>query len=342
MEVIEEVSCQSGSTVDVVTGATGHVGNNLVRELLARGRRVRTLVRDADSPSLRGLDVEKTIGDVRDIDSLRRTFKGAEIVYHLAAEISIQGDHGGLVPEVNIGGARNAARAALECGVRRMVHCSSVHGFQQAPLDQPLDESRARVPQHSRLPAYDRSKAAGEAEVRAVIAEGLDAVIVHPSAVIGRNDFEPSRMGRALIAMFDGSLPALVNGGFDWVDVRDLVAGTISAASRGRAGESYILSGHWRSMTALANLVRDIAGGRPPRLVSPMSLARIGAPVVEVCARISGREPLYTSESLRALRANRSLSRDKARRELGYEVRPIEETIADFFRWIQPRIEGRQ
>jgi len=177
-----------------VTGATGHVGANLVRTLLQRGQRVRALVRQEDPEALRGLDVEKVRGDVRDPDSLRRAFAGVERLYHLAAQISIIGEMGGLVRATNVDGARNVGQAAMACGVQRMVHMCSVHAFQQEPLDQPLDETRVRVKRGS-APAYDCSKAEGEAEIRALIAQGLDAVIVHPSAVIGPFDYRPSRVG---------------------------------------------------------------------------------------------------------------------------------------------------
>src|SRR5262245_23811639 len=140
----------------VVTGATGHVGANLVRALLARGDKVRALVRQPDPESLRGLDIERVSGDVRDPASLRRAFDGAELVYHLAAQISIVGEMGGLVRATNVDGARNVGEAALAARVRRMVHMCSVHAFQQEPLDQPLDETRPRVRRGS-APAYDCS-----------------------------------------------------------------------------------------------------------------------------------------------------------------------------------------
>jgi len=319
--------------MDVVTGATGHVGNNLVRELLARGREVRVVVYEPSSRALRGLDVEVVHGDVRDIDSLHIAFKGAERVFHLGALISILGARGGLVPGTNVEGAGNAAMAALQAGVRRFIHMSSVHAFCQEPLDQAVDEDRTHVPQRRSHPAYDRSKAAGVARVREVASLGLDTVVLFPSGVVGPRDFQPSRMGRVLLAMYRGALPSLVAGGFDWVDVRDLVRGTISAAELGKAGGSYILSGHWHSMAELAEMVRILPGARPARPEIPMWLARLGGPAMDLYGRLSGREPLYTSESLRALRANGDLCRDRARHELGYEARPMTETIRDLFAW---------
>ena len=144
----------------VVTGAAGHVGATLVRELLRRGRAVRVLVHQ-HTRAFEGLEVEQVRGDVRSVDSLRTAFAGAEVLYHLAGIISITGDRDGRVAAINVEGVANAAQAALDCGVRRMVHFSSVHAFQQEPLGEPLDETRPRVTD-PRASAYDRSKADGE------------------------------------------------------------------------------------------------------------------------------------------------------------------------------------
>lgn len=316
----------------VVTGASGHVGANLVRELLRRGRRVRVFTRRETCPALAGLDVEQALGDVRDPISLRQAFEGAEVVYHLAAVISITGSQGGLVEETNVTGARNVAEAALECRVQRMVHFCSVHAFEQRPLSQPLDEERERVISWRR-PAYDRSKAAGEKEVRRVIERGLDAVIVHPTGIIGPHDFEPSRVGRIFLKLAEGRLPAVVPGGFNWVDVRDVVEGALAAEEKGRSNQSYLLPGHWCSVKELASRAEAVSGVPAPRLTSPMALARLGAPFVSAWSRCFGNEPLFTSESLEALRANRRILPDKAARDLSYAPRPLDESIRDVYRW---------
>ena len=320
------------ATVTIVTGANGHVGSNLVRELLARGEKVRVVVRELETESLRGLDVEVAEADVRDRDALVRAFRGGERVYHLAAQISIVGPMGGIVHATNVDGARNAGEAALECGVKRFLHMCSVHAFQQEPLDQPLDEARVRVRQGEGL-AYDCSKAAGEAEIRSLVARGLDAVIVHPSGIIGPYDYRPSRMGKVFLDLYHRKLPSLLDGGFDWVDVRDVVAGSIAAMERGRTNESYLLTGAWRSIGELATMAEAVTGVRPPRFTSPTWLARVGAPFMEAWAKLTKQEPLYTSESLDALGANKVFVRDKSERELGYRPRPTAESVRDTYRW---------
>jgi dihydroflavonol-4-reductase len=268
---------------------------------------------------------------VRDPAALRAAFTGADIVYHCAALISIVGPIGGLVHATNVTGAANAARAALDVGVRRFVHLCSVHAFEQEPLDEPLDETRARVT--ARWPAYDQSKAQGEAAVRAVIADGLDAVILHPSGIVGPYDYRPSRMGQVLLDLYHRTLPALVPGGFDWVDVRDVVSSTIAAAERGRTGESYLVTGHWHAVADIAAMARACTGVRPPRFTVPLAVAQLAAPLTEGVAKVLQREPLYTAESLNALQANRVYVRDKAAADLGHDPRPVRESILDAYAW---------
>jgi len=319
----------------LVTGANGHVGGNLVRALLQRGERVRVLVH-RNTRALDGLPVERVTGDVCDPRSLAPALAGVEIVYHLSAVISIDGDRGGSVQAVNVDGVRHVAEAALAARVRRLVHCSSVHAFVQEPLDEPLDERRRRV-DLPHYPAYDRSKAAGEAALRGVIARGLDAVIINPTGIIGPCDFGPSRMGRWLLALAARRLPALVDGGFDWVDVRDVVAAAIAAAARGRTGQNYLIAGHWHSLGELARMSADLTGVRIPRLEAPMWLARLAAPWALAGGRLARREPLFTSEALHALRANRRIRRERAARELQHVPRPLRGTLADLYEWFAAR-----
>ncbi len=317
----------------VVTGASGHIGANLVRALIHRGERVRVVAHRNTVP-FDGLDVEVARGDVLDRESLVRAFEGGDILYHLAAVISIEGDPDGMVRRVNVEGAGNAAEAALAAGVRRMVYCSSVDAFDLRTGAGVIDESSARVPEMSRShTAYGRSKADGERRVRALIDGGLDAVIVHPTGVIGPRDFEPSRLGHFFLRLQQRSLPSLVRGGFDFVDVGDVVSGILAAAERGRSGESYLLSGHRHTISELARMAEEATGVRRPRLTAPMWLARAGVPFIKGVARVTGNPPLYTAESLAALRCSSRIDRSKAGRDLGYTARPIAGSLGDVYRW---------
>jgi dihydroflavonol-4-reductase len=317
----------------VVTGAAGHVGANLVPALLARGRPVRVLAHK-DRRAFQGLGVEVVPGDIRDLDSLLEAFKDAEVVYHLAAYISLSRDEWPLLEAINVGGTRNVVEACRRCGVRRLVHFSTIHTIAQPAVDVSVDESNSLV-ESRRYPPYDRSKAAGEREVRRGIEKGLGAVIVSPTGIIGPNDYKPSHFGEALLRLANGRLPSLVSGGFDWVDVRDVVQGAMRAGEIAPAGAKYILSGHWVSMLEVARLVEQLTGVPAPGFVCPMWLARVGAPFVSSFDRLSGRRPLYTSVSLQALRDNRKVSHQRATEELGYQPRPFKETLSDTLRWFE-------
>jgi dihydroflavonol-4-reductase len=130
-------------------------------------------------------------------------------------------------------------------------------------------------------------------------------------------------------------LPALVTGGYDWVDVRDVVSGAVAAEKNATSGSCYLLSGHWLSIPDIAAMIAGITGVPPARLTVPLWLARLGAPVIEAYARFRGKRPLYTGVSLRALRSNRHISHEKATRELGYSPRPFRDTITDTMRWFR-------
>jgi dihydroflavonol-4-reductase len=316
-----------------ITGASGHVGANLVRTLIARGIPTRCLVH-VNCRALDGLDTEFFQGDILDLESLCRAFQGAEVVYHLAACISLSMDDWPVLESVNVTGTRNVVEACLRTGVRRLVHFSSIHALVQEPFNTPVDEDRP-LAESRKYPPYDRSKAAAEREVHRGMEKGLDAVIINPTAIIGPYDYQPSYFGEALLSMARGKLPALVTGGFDWVDVRDVVAGAIRAGELAPAGAQYLLSGHWVSMRDIAAMVAEVTGTAAARLVCPLWLARFGAPIIKGISRLNGKRPLYTSVSLNALRSNRHISHEKATRELGYQPRPFRETLADTLRWFE-------
>ena len=172
----------------------------------------------------------------------------------------------------NIDGARNVAEAALKNGVKRFIHCSSNHVFDLKDHGKTINENTIRVTTDS--PVYDRTKYAGEIAVRDLIKMGLPAVVNPPTGVIGPGDHRPSRMGQVLIDLSSKKLPALISGGFNWVDVRDVCVGALAAEEFGRIGESYILSGQWHSTRQLATFGEEITGTPPPNFDLPMWLGK--------------------------------------------------------------------
>jgi dihydroflavonol-4-reductase len=316
-----------------VTGASGHLGANLVRLLISRDWKVRALVH-RDTRALDGIQVERVTGDILDEESLRLAFKGVNIVFHLAARISVAKWDAKHVEEINITGVQNVVNACAYTGVQRLVHTSSFHAHVQEPLDETLDESRPLITTGS-SPPYNRSKAKGEQIVRTAISKGLDAVIITPSGMIGPYDFQPSHFGTALLAIAQGKLQALVDAGLDWVDTRDVAEGMIHASEQADSGKKYILSGHWASLQDIAQQVINFSGHSLPRMVLPIWIAKASAPFISTLDRIRGNRPLFTSISIKELESNKNLSHNTASKELGYEPRSLENTITDTLHWFQ-------
>ncbi len=319
------------SFMNIVTGASGLVGSNLVRALAHNNLPVRAVIHH-DRRGLDGLPVEWIKADINDPSSLEKAFKGGDVVYHLAGLITLDMTSWKQVEQINVQGTRNVVDACMKCGVKRLVYFSSIHALDQEPLGIPVDENRP-LAEASHFPPYDRSKAEAENVVHAGINKGLDAVIVRPTAIIGPNDFKPSFLGQAIIRMAKGTIPAMVTGGFDWVDARDVAEGAIQAAQHGVSRESYLLSGHWQSLRSMAETITRVTGKKPSPITVPLWLAYAFAPVMAATAKFSNSEPLYTRVMLRALHSNRQISHAKAAETFGYNPRPFDQTIADTIRW---------
>jgi len=317
----------------VVTGATGHVGNVLVRELVRRGQAVRAVVLPSETTeAIAGLDAEVVRADVREPGSLERAFAGADLVYHLAGIITIDDGQARLLEEVNVGGARNVARACLAVGARRMVYTSSVHALEVSPPGVALCETTEFRPELLDGD-YARSKARASIEVLQGVAKGLDAVMVFPSGIIGPYDFRLSEMGALLVDCARGRLRAYVDGAYDFVDVRDVAVGLMLAAEKGRPGEGYILSGERISVADLLALLERVTGVRSKARRLPTWLARFAAQFTPIYYRLRRAKPRFTSYSLRVLTSNCLMSSAKATRELGYKPRPLSETVRNTIEW---------
>ena len=280
-------------------------------------------------PAEIGAGAEWAQADVRDTDAVQAALAGCETVFHLAAVISIAGDPSGSVWETNVTGTRNVAEAALANGVGRLVHCSSLHAFDGELHDRELDET-APAADRTGLPVYDRSKAAADAVVREAVARGLDAVIVHPTGVVGPLDLEPSRLGRVLHAAARRRLLGIVSAGFDWVDVRDVCDGMLAAERLGRSGEGYLLGGDWATLQRLTRLTAAANGAQPPSFTLPLGVAVMLAPLVARVVRGGG----FTPEAMRALRHAQRVSHAKAADELGSAPRPLTATVTDLVEWL--------
>lgn len=314
-----------------VTGASGHLGANVVRTLLQHGHRVKAIVHQ-HTRGIDSLPVEQAFGDVLDINSLQSAFGGVDMVIHLASRISIVSWDSEQVEATNTTGVKNVITACLSSRVKRLVHVSSIHAHEKVPLDQELNETRELV--NSRNAAtYDSSKARGELIVQAAVQDGMDAIIVNPTGIIGPYDFEPSLLGAGLLTFARGHIPITIGGGFDWVDARDVSEGILKAAELVPPGGKYLLSGHWVAMQDVTREVRRVMGKKPPLFAFPLRGAVCITPVVTAIDRVTGRRPLFTAAAVKALDSNRYISHVKASSAFGYEPRPFTETIRDTIGW---------
>ena len=320
------------SPVTLVTGATGLVGNNVARQLLASGQDVRVLVRgSSDSRPLEGLSVEVVRGDVCDADSVRRAFQGVTCVVHSAGYVRIgrsQLDHH---RAVNVDGTRHVAKHALQAGAR-MIHVSSCDAVGIRSLEEPADEDTPLAPP---LPVpYVITKREAEAVVLEEVARGLDAVIVNPGFMLGPWDWKPSS-GRMLLEVGTGKGKLAPRGWFSICDVRDVASGIIRAIDRGQSGRRYILAGVTMSYLDAWRLFAEIAGvPRPWCRAGPLMLIVAGWGG-DLWTRLAGSEPDVNSAAIALAWLPKNYSSKRAETELGYRIRPVKETVRDAWNWFK-------
>lgn len=316
----------------LVTGATGLVGNNVVRHLLDRGDDVRVLLRDRGfSRPFAGLDVEAVAGDVRDAEAVERACAGVERVIHAAARVHIGWTGGDLQHATNVMGTRHVARGARLAGAR-LVHVSSVDALGIRSRAEPADEE---TPAHGHVPCpYVLTKRAAEQAVRDEIAQGLDAVIVNPGYVLGPWDWKPSS-GRMLLEIARGLGLLAPPGGNDFCDVRDVAQGILAAADQGQTGRRYILSGEPLSYFEAWQIFAEVTGARRPVGTARLPLVRFAGWVGDLIRRLTGHELDLNSAAAKISTLPHHFSSARAERELGYRSRPAREAAQAAWSWFQ-------
>lgn len=320
------------SNLTLVTGATGLVGNNVVRQLLARGDSVRVLTRDSSDPRpLDGLDVQRNVGDVRDPDSILRACEGVGAVVHAAGFVHIGRSNLDVHRAINVEGTRNVAQAARACGVR-MVHVSSSDAVGIGSLDEPADEDTPAAGDFGCT--YTITKREAEQVVREEISRGLEAVIVNPSFMLGPWDWKPSS-GRMLLEVAQGKAWLAPRGHFSVSDVRDVAAGILSAMERGTVGRRYLLSGTTLSYYDAFQLFADVTGGRRPVWSPGPVVSLVGGWLGDLGTLLTGKESDVNSAAIRVARLPKAYSCRRAQEELGYTTRSVEESTRDAWDWFR-------
>ena len=275
---------------------------------------------------------------MRDVNSLIKAFRSAEIVYHLAGIVTISSGNDDFLYQVNVEGTKNVVNACLKNNVKRMVYVSSVHALKEPPHGTVIDETCNYDPECTRG-SYDRSKALASLEVLKGIDKSLNAVLVCPSGVIGPYDYRISQMGHLFINFMKGDLKAGVDGVYDFVDVQDVAKGIILACENGKCGESYVLAGEQISVQDLFLELEKLTGIKAPSLKVPLWLVKAVNKISPLYYKVTGKEPLFTTYSIEVINSNSKISSAKAYSELKYSSRPIKESIKDSVEWINENID---
>ncbi|MBW6465457.1 MAG: NAD-dependent epimerase/dehydratase family protein [Brevefilum sp.] len=319
--------------MNLVTGAAGHLGNVLVRELLARGEKVRALILPGeDTQSLEGLPVERIEGNVLNTDSLRAAMRDVDVVFHLAALVSITEEKSYLLQAVNVDGTRNVIEAAKDAGVGKLVYTSSIHALERPPMGVSITEKLAFDP-HNPAGPYDRTKAQASILVQQAVQDGLNTSILCPTGVTGPYDYRRSEIGELILSFMQKRVNFLVEGAFDFVDVRDVALGQILARDLGQPGETYILGGERVELKLFHDLVQRVTGKETAVITFPLPVALIVAPMAELYYKITKTRPRITRYSIETVISNSDIRSDKAKAELGYQPRSLVSSIADTVRW---------
>ena len=318
----------------LITGATGFLGSAVARLLLKEGQQLRTLVRsNSDTSNIDGLDVERAIGDLTDVASLKKALRGCDALYHVAADYRLWIPKPQEIYDINVEGTRNLMRAAGEAGVARIVYTSSVAVLGLHKDGTPADEDLP-VNLEDMTGQYKRSKYLAEEAVRELISrDGLPAVIVNPSTPIGARDIKPTPTGRIIVDFVNGRMPAYVDTGLNLVHVDDCARGHLLAFEHGKIGERYILGGEDLTLREILLVLGRITGRPAPGVRLPNRLLVPFAYGVEGWARLTGMEPRLTRDSLRMARKYMFFSSAKAKRELGFTSRSAEQALGHAVTW---------
>lgn len=316
-----------------LTGTTGHLATAMLPLLTGRGYRVKALIHK-QIPVTEDARLTFTRGSLTDARSLDLLVEGCQVVIHCAAKISLYSDTDPDVYETNFRGTVNLFNAAKRAGVRKFIQVSSIHAYDQKTVDECLTEESRYCPDDA--PGYDRSKRDAQIYVLKDSSNPMEVVVVNPTAVIGPFDAKPSLLGKAVMDIYSGRIPALIRGGFDFCDVRDVVAAVVNAIGKGRDRQVYLLGGRWYSLDDLQRVIMKSKGSRRRMPVLPAWAAYLGLPFTRLLALINRQEPFYTRESIEAIvNGHKNISSNKAVRELEYNPRPLNETISDTIQWFQ-------
>jgi len=325
------------SELYLVTGGAGYLGNTLIRRLVELGKDVRILVLPSEENIPEG-NVEVSYGDILDPESLKGFFNNPEgkelIVIHTAGIVSIASKFEQRVYDVNVKGTENIVALCEANSIKKLIYTSSVHAIPEKPKGETIYEIAEFNPDNV-VGLYAKTKAEATHLVLEASKRGLNASIVHPSGMSGPFDNGRGYLTTLVIDYCKGRLTAAINGGYDFVDVRDVTEGIISCCEKGRNGECYILSNKYFSVREILYMLHEITGKREIKIILPFWFIKIMAPLAELHYKIRKQPPLFTPYSIYTINSNSLFSHDKATLELGYQTRSMKGTLGDTVNWLK-------
>ena len=319
-----------------VTGSSGLVGFNFCVEALKNNDSLNILIRK-DTDYLKQIDAKVYYGDLNDIKVLDKFCEGCDVIIHSAAMISIGLDSYDEVYEVNYLGTKNLLESSKKMKVKKFIYISSINAFNKNPVTKKLDETRELV---KRGNAYDMTKAMGQELV--MNTDGIEKVSINPTSILGKYDFKPSRLGKVIKTLYAGKLPFLVNGGLDVIDVEDLSKAIYSSIRNGRDGETYIISGKWRSFKEINNCVQKRRDNKSFVIFFPKLFVEMNLPLLSLFPKsilrkaadfngkyFPGLESLTKESIENIINFPKNIDNSKAKNDLGLTISSLDKTIKD-------------
>ena len=323
----------------LITGGAGYLGNTLVRELLKKKKKIRILVFPGEENIPQG-QIEVAYGDILQPQSLDVFFKNDGdqelVVIHAAGIVSIASKYQQKIHDVNVTGTKNIIGLCESHKVKKLVYISSVHAIPEQEKGHTITEVTDFDPD-AVVGLYAKTKAQATQLVLAAARRGLDARVVHPSGICGPFDPGQGYLTTLVIHYYTGKLTAALNGGYDFVDVRDVAKGIVLCLEKGKKGEAYILSNDYFTVKAMLKMLHEITGKKEVKRILPAWFIKLVAPLAELYYKIIGQPPLFTAYSIYTLNSNAVFSHDKATRDLGYWPRDMRETLADTIDWLKAK-----
>ncbi|MCL2209284.1 MAG: NAD-dependent epimerase/dehydratase family protein [Treponema sp.] len=327
---------KKSQSVYIVTGAAGHLGSAVAEKLIEQGKTVYALCLPGEKHPPKNVKI--FYGDVRDAESLAGIFESGGInpliVIHCAGVVSISSSFNQNVYDVNVTGTKNIISLCEKYKVKKLIHVSSVHAIPEQLKGEKIIEVDKFSPDYV-VGLYAKTKAEATQCVLDYSRRGFYACVVHPSGITGPGDFGRGHITQLVIDYCKGGLASGINGGYDFVDVRDVADGIISCCGKGKSGECYILSGHYFKIYELLNLLHEITGKRKIRNMLPLWFVKVTAPLSELYYKILRQPPLFTTYSIYTLNTNANFNNEKAVNELGYTARPMKQTLEDTVKWLK-------